>query len=348
MTRLEQHLRWQAGACRQLGSPLYAVVLQAAADDLVGGGPVADVLSDVEGDPDDAAVGLRLGGAVHRLVLAGRAPALAAHYPSVGGTPDLASVAQDFLAVVTEHREEVREGLGRAPQTNEVGRGAALLGALCALVAAEPLPVHLHEIGASGGLNLRADHFRVEADDGRAYGAPESPVVLPRAWEGLPVEPVPRPEVRTRTGSDVHPVDATTEEGRLHLLSYVWPDQVERVERLRGALDLALRVPAELRRCSAVEHVRSLQPADGAWTVLWHSVMWQYLEVEERAAALDALTGLGAAATAAAPVAHVRLEPRVVPDATTYVVEVRTWPGEPAYRLLAEAQPHGVPVRWRT
>ena len=84
---------------------------------------------------------------------------------------------------------ELRSLLTQPPQTNEVGRAAALYGGLLQLVDAVPLPVRLFEIGASGGLNLRADHFRYDLADGTSFGAVDSPVVFDEAWSGQPLKP---------------------------------------------------------------------------------------------------------------------------------------------------------------
>ena len=88
-------------------------------------------------------------------------------------------------------REEIRTWLDHPPQTNEVGRGAALAGALCHLVAQHDRPVRLVEIGTSAGLNLRADHFLITGA-GVSYGPADSPVRMPEAWRGKP-PPVRQP-----------------------------------------------------------------------------------------------------------------------------------------------------------
>ena len=92
---------FQRNACADLGSNLYADVLDAVIADVGGDGPCAAVLRPHERDPFGSALPLRFLGAVHRLVLEGRAPRLAAHYPSVGGTPG-PSLADDFVATVAE------------------------------------------------------------------------------------------------------------------------------------------------------------------------------------------------------------------------------------------------------
>src|SRR5262245_17741363 len=73
-------LRWQAEMCGKIGSPLYAGLLERAAEDVEAGGPVAGPLRGHEDDPQLSVLGLRLMGAVNRLVLAGREPGLAGAY----------------------------------------------------------------------------------------------------------------------------------------------------------------------------------------------------------------------------------------------------------------------------
>src|SRR5688500_15637217 len=73
----------QGRHCAGLGSELYARLLAAAAADCASGGPTWQVLQPVATHDWQAAVALRFMAAVHRLVLEGRAPQLAAFYPSV-------------------------------------------------------------------------------------------------------------------------------------------------------------------------------------------------------------------------------------------------------------------------
>ena len=139
-------------------------------------GPQRTVLRGHESDPGPSGLALRLVGSVHRLVLAGSAPELAAYYPTVGGTWS-SQASEAVLAFLAARGDEVRPLLDQAPQTNEVGRAAALVGGLLRLTERWPLPVRLWEIGASGGLNLQADRFRISGSAG-AWGDPASPVLL--------------------------------------------------------------------------------------------------------------------------------------------------------------------------
>jgi len=338
------HFRMQAAACLELGSPLYAALIDRLADDLESGGPTRAVLRGHESDTGPSALALRLMGAVHRLVLDGEAPALAAYYPSVGGVADGDAawpVLRDLLAA---QRKRLVPLLDQPPQTNEVGRSSALLGGLLYLAQEYGLPIRLIEIGCSGGLNLRPDLYRYVGTD-TAWGPSDSPVVLD-AWRG-PSPPIDAElTIVERQGSDLAPIDPTTHEGRLRLLSYVWPDMVLRVSRLRGAFEVADRVAVTLRREDALSTVRRLELVDGFVTVLWHSVMWQYVPRADRRAIDERLDALGADATEQSALARLTLEPRRrTPEAEhEFLVVLQTWPG--TRRILASASPHGTPTTW--
>jgi hypothetical protein len=345
--RLAWLVRVQAEACHELGSPLYAALLANVAADVVGGGPAASVLAGHEDDARSSALPLRLLGGVHRLVLERRAPELAPFYPSVGGRADAEGAWPALRAVLEHHRDELRAGLHQPPQTNEIGRAAALLGGLLHVAARDELPLRLFEIGASAGLNLRADQFRVALPGGSGVGPEASPVVLTDPWRG-PLPPLDaQMEVVERAGCDSAPLDPTTPDGRLRLTSYVWPDQLDRIERLRGALDLAVRLPATVHQMAAGDFVRSIELCPGTTTVVWHSVVWQYLSADERSSVEQRLADLGAGAGDRGTLAHLRLEPhRRVPGAEPeFLVRLRMWPGGQD-RILGVAHPHGIPTTW--
>src|SRR5438034_5449361 len=113
-------------------------------------------------DARASALALRFMGAVHRLVLEGRAPALARHYPSAGGEAGLEGAWAAFRDTLEQHRDTLRALVTSPVQTNEVGRSAALLGGFLLVARETGLPLRLLELGASAGLNLRWDHYRSE------------------------------------------------------------------------------------------------------------------------------------------------------------------------------------------
>ncbi len=340
MTTLVERFRAQARQCAEHGSPLTAALLEGAARDYTQPGPVRDLLAPHAEDPSGSVPSLRLAGALHRLVLERRAPGLALHYPSVGGTAPPEQAWAAAREVVAEQTAELRSGLLRPVQTNEVGRAAVLFGALGDL----PQPLRLLEIGASAGLNLHADRFAYDTGD-EVLGDAASPVRLVRPWSGRPRSGTP--QIVERAGCDRAPLDPSSPADRLTLTSYVWADQVERFERLRAALQVAGAhpVPVETLTASAFLERELAEPRPGVTTVVWHSLVWQYLHVDERAAVDRALTEAGRRATPAAPLARVSLEPDRFVEGHRFLVRRTVWPGGHD-TVLGTAKGHGPPVVW--
>ncbi|ODR01784.1 hypothetical protein BHQ21_23150 [Mycobacterium sherrisii] len=350
MTVTNEHLlhtlRSQGRFCGAAGSAMYDDLFELVATDVERGGVFAAILSGHEDDSSGAAVPLRLLGGLHRLVLDGRAAVLRRWYPSSGGRWDADGAWPDIVAVAAEHADALRAALGHPPQTIEVGRSAALIGALLWANDETRLPIRLFEIGCSAGLNLRADHYHYRHGGGQ-WGPATSPVIIDDAWHGqLP----PPGDVRivARYGYDIAPVDVTGDDGELTALSYVWPDQAGRLARLRSAIAVAHAVPARLMRQTAADAVAGMTLANSALTVLWHSITWQYLSEEQRRGVRDGVQALGARAHAGAPFAHLTMEPSRdgTDGALRFLVRARRWPGG-AFVVLGECHAHGAPVHWR-
>ena len=344
MAHVPEWLETQAQACERLGSTLYAHLLRRTAEDLRAGGPAARVLEVVAADDRSSAPALRLMAAVHRLALARKLPALALHLPSLGGTAN-GDAWPAFRAALVDHADELRAAITRRCQTNEVGRSAALLGGYLLLRGEHRLPLRLLEIGSSAGLNLRVDWYRFDGA-GWSFGPADSPVViahdsdLPASLRACDLQ------IAQRAGCDPAPVDPTTAEGRLTLSASVWADRPDRFARLSGALQVAAHVPVTVDAESAGTWIpRQLaQPTPGVATVVVHSAVWQYVAPGDRRAVAQALERAGSAATLAAPVAWLRMEP--VSHLRDMEVHLTTWPGG-IERHIADAGAHGDPVRWR-
>lgn len=346
---------WQSRACGALGSELYRVLLAAAADDIRAGGPCADAVAGYEDAPGPDAIALRLAGGVHALVLTGRAPELAGYYASAGGSfgPEQADACcRAFLATVAAELPWVREWMTRPPQTNEVGRSNLLVTGLLRAVQTSPLPVRLFELGSSAGLNLRPERFRYEtgeAGDGFGWGPEDSPVLLADAWQGDPPgwlvrAAAARPEITVaeRHGCDLTPIDPLGGAGSLALRAYVWPDQAARHARLAGALRLAAELPVRVRAQGAAEFLAGVEPVPGTLTVVWHSIMRQYVPAEVWARVDAELERLATASTTAAPFAYAAFEPER--DGDRFPCRLALREGAAAREILAEAAPHGLPA----
>jgi hypothetical protein len=81
----------------------------------------------------------------------------------------------------------------------------------------------------------------------------------------------------------------------------------------------------------------------GVATVVFHSIVLQYLPVESRHRMRDALHAAGAQATDAAPLAWLRMEPA----GESADLRITWWPGG-GEEVLATAGYHGGTIRWNS
>ncbi len=339
---IAQRFLRQAQWCKKLGSRLYSKLLREAAQDVRALGVCWVVLHGHHDDPPGSALALRFLGAVHRLVLEGNAPELAACYPSMGGDADCDDLWPRFHAAVQQHATALRELIHLPVQTNEVGRSAALLGGFLDVVHRTGLPLRLLEIGASAGLILRWDQYCYEQGD-ETWGDLHSPVRISGAFRNAHPRFDLAATITERRGCDVLPIEPNTKEGKLTLQSYVWPDQLERFRRLASAIDVAHRVPAQLDKANAADWVEAAlaNGVHGVASVVFHSIVWQYLASEDRARIEHTMAKAGQAAALDNPLAWLRFEP----GRDSAEVRLRLWPGGED-RLLARSGFHGRPVHW--
>jgi hypothetical protein len=183
------------------------------------------------------------------------------------------------------------------------------------------LPLALHEIGASAGLNLVLDRYAY-ALGGRSVGDPGSALRLGPAWEGPDPAGTP-PVVATRRGCDVAPLDVTRAGDRRRLEAYVWADQDDRRARLAAALDIARADPPAVDRADAADWVErwiAPEPPAGVARVLMHSFAFQYLPDGARRRIAGHMAAAGARARPDAPLAWLAFRAargaRPAPDAS--------------------------------
>ncbi|MGO9497652.1 MAG: DUF2332 domain-containing protein [Solirubrobacteraceae bacterium] len=342
--RLSARFRRHADALvRSERSPLYDRLMRSAADDIDAGGVVARLFAGISSPPGSVPQ-LRLVGALHYLVLAGHAPGLAAFYPSAGGTQPVDGVWPVAQAAMEEQFDLVRARLHRTVQTNEPGRSAVLFAGLLWLTDRHRRPIRLLEVGASAGLNLIADRYSYVVG-GRELGDPGSLLRFVDPW--TPPPPIDLEatasalRIVARGGCDLSPLDPTRGEDQLTLLSYIWPDELHRIDRMRAALAVAERdrVPVAVRRAS--EWLPEALDADreDELTVVWHSVMRQYVDSEEWDAIVRALEGRPSAV-------RLSMEPTPGPQRRMQLT-VHDPIGAPEV-LLAVCDDHGLPIRWAT
>jgi hypothetical protein len=337
----------QAEWCARLGSPLTAMLCDLLAKGLDRTTEVGRRTLDWAGLPDsnNDSVPLRLVGGLHALVRRGRLPGLARCYPP-NDLPDGAACRDVLDAALHDVDLELAAWLERTPQTNEVGRSAALMsGLLVAAARHAGKPFALFELGASAGLNLMPDRYRYRLGNTDA-GDPASPLLLAPEWEG---ESPPATTVRVVSGRgvDLHPLDVSDSADRERLLAYVWPDQQARLADLETALAIARADPPHLDQGDAADWIEvNLGPAGeaGLIRVVTHTIAFHYFPPETQRRIEAHLAVIGAGATSDAPFAWLRfefdLEAGNLPS-----LQLTLWPGGEKLKL-AVGHPHGRALKW--
>ncbi len=340
--RVRGAFRSQGKSCALLGSPFMGRLMPLIGERLTSDTEVGARILTWEGDvsPAGQSVPLRTAGALHALVLDGTAPALAAVYPPSTADDDaLWSAIETTLAT---HADRILSALDRAPQTNEIRRSAVLLPALWwVLGQTRDLPINLSELGASAGLNLMLDRFAIDTPRGPA-GAAESPVRLRPEWRGPP-PPARALRVIDRAGVDQHPINVRDPLGALRLMSYLWPDQPDRIAMTRAAIDMGPTQPDAGDAAPWLE-ARLKSATSERLHVVYTTIAWQYFPETTQNACTLALEAAGSAATQDSPLAHVAFEADGRRDGAA--LTVRLWPQAPEPKTLARADFHGRWVDW--
>ena len=267
---------------------------------------------------------LRLLGGLHYLVLSGRAD-------------------WDHIdAALDDQRELLSEFVRKqSVQTNEVRRAWGVLPAFLSLAAPR---VDLVELGASAGLLLAVDRYDYRYRAG-SWGDGTDVLVLDGDDRGgPPADLLGRSlDVGRRIGLDLDPVGLEEQGARL-LEAFVWPDQHERIERLRHAIDVARTCDIDLRRGDYVDLLPAVlaERRDDALMVVFHSVSTTYLDDDRYAQLVSTLTRAGADG----PLAWVSFEgPRHDPDYGAVALDVTRWPGGET-RQLAKVDFHAAWLEW--
>ncbi len=346
-TAVLKAMQWQAEFCRSTHAAFSAAVIEAVLADVRGGGASASLFkawADASAETlVREAVPLRVLGALHLLVLKGEEPALAAVYPQDANAGDAEAAARLIPEVVRRRLGEIAEALLSPPQTNEVLRSAALLGGFLTVAEETGLPLRCLELGSSAGLNQSWDAYGYRLGEGAHRGNLGSALVLQTDWRGPPPPDPPWPVVVERRGCDQAPIDIADPAQALRLQSFVWADQRSRLPRLKAAIDIAVARGVRVERADAADWAEAnLHPAPGTATVLFHSIVRQYLSEQARGRLDRAIGQAAAEATPPQPFAWLRMEG--LPD-DGYEVRLTLWP-DGRERRLATAHPHGEWVAW--
>lgn len=335
---LAQDFLWNANHTLADASPFYEKLARRVAED-------PDMLTiAAHAQRHQPAMNL-LFSSVHYLLMQGLEDPLRLFFADLARRPNMTDDPYPiFRAFVFEHRERMVELIStRRVQTNEVARCAYFLPVFT-LVSKRlaHAPFQLIEVGSSAGLNLNWDRYAYDYGTGNVYGDAASPVVIPCALRAqVPPLPETLPPVAGRIGIDLHPNDVFDDDAMLWLRALVWPEQLERAQRLEQAIALARGYPPVLWQGDALvrvpERIQELPRSEPI--VLFHSFVLNQVPQEMRTRYYDSL----AEASVGRRLFDIAIEPSAFPCPVVLTTFER---GERFHENLAICDHHGRWLEW--
>lgn len=339
---------WMADENLKGYSPIYERIARAVADDRA-------MLTLISSLPPEAHLPLSLFAAVHYLVLDGAEPELAEIYAG----RSVADPAPLFIEASRTHWEEIQALLAfRHVQTNDCGRSALIGPGLSWLAPKLGAPPALVDVGASAGLALLCDRYRLDYGVRGATGPEDSPVVAKcEVLAGNPPIQEWLPELSSRIGIDRSPIDVSKPEDARWLLACVWPD-TGRLERTAASIALAQGDLPTLVKGDANEVLPGVLAdlPEGVPAVVLTTWALGYFSLEQRARFAEILEEASKQRT----VAWMSLEGSGVVEAFADVPEEKHDgiagnpqgaiifdQGAQQSELLALSHPHGLWIDWR-
>lgn len=280
---------------------------------------------------------------------------LAAHYPIVSGAErPMEPAFPHFRDFCLEHRAEILELIRHhRTQTNVVRRCTCLLPAFSIVQEESGRPLALIDIGASAGLNLNVDRYRYTYLRGgreeATWGREEARVALEAELRGSGALPplVDDLTIWFRGGIDLNPIDLTSEDELRWLRALIWPEHLERHQRLiDGAAELA-QSPVDLRAGDATELLPRMiadTPGDAALTAYSTVALYQI-----PAAGREQILRTLVETSRERPVWLVTLELRLedIDDQQQPTLAIsRFVNGDRRRQQLARSSPHGWWIEW--
>lgn len=224
--------------------------------------------------------------AVNYLLYKNPSEELCAFYPNHSGRKfQQEGFYLKFRSFCLNRSEEIADLIRhRLVQTNEVRRCALLLPAVMQVTKSVGSEIALIDVGTSSGLNLLLDLYYYKYSDGQTVGNPKSQLQIECKVEGEKLPLSRMPQIKQRIGIDLNPVDLNNQDEVLWTLSLVWPDQVERIERLKAAINILSQNPVDLVRGDATLALRSVVSniSKELTICLMHSFTLNQFSIEDR------------------------------------------------------------------
>lgn len=266
----------QAKWCEELESPFTAALLRQIAWDFDRKGIVFELCANWSTNPISDALGLRICGGFHNLVLRNSNPSLTREWPPNCSVWDMNTVWPIAQNAMRENFDWFREFISLPPQTNEVRRSAAIFAGVCTASFGYDGPIDVLELGASAGLNQSFDEFEYSLAD--FHSNANSKVQIDTKWLGAMCSYLRDIKIRNRRACDQSPIDVQNSDNAFLLKSYIWPDQSQRLLRTEAAIEIAKQNQVRVDKADAALWLRNALAtrAKDGMSIVFHSVFFNY------------------------------------------------------------------------
>jgi hypothetical protein len=328
------------------GAPLYSRIAQRVANEPA----VLDLMAVA---PVTQQIPVLLFASAHHLLLDQRDHELAKHYPNISPEIGSGDATDLFVTFVLERADAMKELLAtRSTQTNEIGRCNWFLFPF-AMLEAEVGALAQVDVGSSAGLNQLLSKIAYDIAPGGLIGESDSLTIMCDI-SGTPPIPKQVPNVCWSVGLDAKPIDVRNDEEVRWLEACVWPDQVERFDRLQRAISLARSHNIEVEHGDAVDDVAQAieRAAKRGHPVVTTSWVLNYLSPERRIAFVNELDRIGSSRDLSWVIAESPFETPELPghagsNELITVITLVTWrQGKQNVQRLATTHPHGQWIHW--
>ena len=223
-------------------------------------------------------------GAIHYLLMKNPEEELAAYYPSISKQAS-SEIPIKLVKEFCKRREEEIVSLlqEKIVQTNAINRSAYLMPIISSRYSPNG-ELSLVDIGTSSGLTMNLDKYEYDYGEGQKFGKSQVKIKskllggkLPDFKEIL--------KINRKIGIDQNPLDLTHEDNATWLTSLIWPDSLERFERIKSAIALAKEASLELYQASSVGEFKKIIdkiPLEGELMVFHTHVLYQFSQAERR------------------------------------------------------------------
>ncbi|MBX2873904.1 MAG: DUF2332 domain-containing protein [Saprospiraceae bacterium] len=196
-------------------------------------------------------------GAVHYLLLLDSSQRLAQHYPSICKEVSKEIPLALFLDFCKKKEAEIIHLLrDRIVQTNAINRTAYLMP-IASSIFEDSSDLNLIDIGCSSGLNLNFDQYQYHYKGHGIIGEGNVRISTDILEGTLPPFSA-IVNVNQKIGIDQNPLDLEIAENANWLKALIWPDLLERFERMEAAIRLAKTSSLSLLKASQISDFREV------------------------------------------------------------------------------------------